>query len=154
MQFHPYTSLKRRIHHIHLSRLCDANTKIRWLFRNRSASHMASLISNLTSTTSRVTLLRKQLHPKASRGAEPFLRRTTDFASLRYSSNPRALTDKASSQDEELVILGIETSCDDTAAAVVSVACVTLCVCVCFAFFFLVGLFREVGDQKFVGLGY
>lgn len=85
---------------------------------------MASLLSNLTSTPSRLTLLRKQLRPKSSIHVAPFLHYTTDSVSLRYSSHPRAVAMRASSHesDEELVVLGIETSCDDTAAAVVSVA--------------------------------
>lgn len=58
-----------------------------------------------------------QLHPKLSRPVVPFLRHSTDFVSVQYSSSQ---TIKASGQDEELVVLGIETSCDDTAAAVVS----------------------------------
>ncbi|XP_057807378.1 probable tRNA N6-adenosine threonylcarbamoyltransferase, mitochondrial isoform X2 [Salvia miltiorrhiza] len=88
---------------------------------------MASLTSNLTSITSRLTLLRKpsihystttlqklQFRLKLSRPAAPFPHHT-----IHYSSCPKARTVKASSQDEELVVLGIETSCDDTAAAVV-----------------------------------
>ncbi|KAH6779763.1 glycoprotease 1 [Perilla frutescens var. hirtella] len=93
---------------------------------------MASLMSNLSSTISRLTLLRKpsihfstktlqklHLHPRLSRPAVPFLYHTTDFFPAHYSSCPKARTTEASGQDEELVVLGIETSCDDTAAAVV-----------------------------------
>ncbi|KAG6431026.1 hypothetical protein SASPL_109101 [Salvia splendens] len=61
-----------------------------------------------------------QFIPKLSRPLTPFLHRTTDFVSVHYSSCRKARAINASSQDEELVVLGIETSCDDTAAAVVS----------------------------------
>ncbi|KAG6427981.1 hypothetical protein SASPL_112229 [Salvia splendens] len=90
------------------------------------------MASNLTPLTSRLTLLRKpsirfstkavqnlQFIPKLSRPLTPFLHRTTDFVSVHYSSCRKARAINASSQDEELVVLGIETSCDDTAAAVV-----------------------------------
>lgn len=115
------------------SRDAERISRVVWLSQTLSSSHMASLISNLSSTIARLTLLRKppirfstkslkklQLHPKLSRPVVPFLRHTTDFVSVHYSSCPKAQTIKASSQDEELVVLGIETSCDDTAAAVVS----------------------------------
>ncbi|XP_047951400.1 probable tRNA N6-adenosine threonylcarbamoyltransferase, mitochondrial [Salvia hispanica] len=90
------------------------------------------MASNLTPLTSRLTLLRKpsirfstkalqklRFIPKLSKPLTPFLHQTTDFVSVHYSSCRKARAIHASSQEEELVVLGIETSCDDTAAAVV-----------------------------------
>ncbi|KAL2234012.1 probable tRNA N6-adenosine threonylcarbamoyltransferase, mitochondrial isoform X1 [Sesamum indicum] len=93
---------------------------------------MASLISSLSSTISRLTLLRKpSLHfpvktlrkfevDRKRRGPiSPFLHVSTNYDFAHFSSCPKAKSMNALGQDEELVVLGIETSCDDTAAAVV-----------------------------------
>ncbi|KAK6162527.1 hypothetical protein DH2020_002368 [Rehmannia glutinosa] len=95
---------------------------------------MASLLSSSSSTISRLTLLRKPSlhysiktlqkfhgHRKLSKLILPFLRASTNY--VPFSSRPKAQTANSFGQDEELVVLGIETSCDDTAAAVVSVVC-------------------------------
>ncbi|KAK6119376.1 hypothetical protein DH2020_046883 [Rehmannia glutinosa] len=91
---------------------------------------MASLVSSSSSIISRLTLLRKpslhysiktlqkfQGHRKLSKLILPFLRASTNY--VPFSSCPKAQTANSFGQDEELVVLGIETSCDDTAAAVV-----------------------------------
>ncbi|KAK6162516.1 hypothetical protein DH2020_002357 [Rehmannia glutinosa] len=91
---------------------------------------MASLLSSSSSTISRLTLLRKPSlhysiktlqkfhgHRKLSKLILPFLRASTNY--VPFSSRPKAQTANSFGQDEELVVLGIETSCDDTAAAVV-----------------------------------
>ncbi|KAG8391648.1 hypothetical protein BUALT_Bualt01G0209200 [Buddleja alternifolia] len=106
--------------------------KTLWMSLKDTQSHMASLVSNLSSTISRLTLLHKpsphfsiktfqklQTRPKLSRSTAPFLRTSTNYFSAHFCSSPRAQSVNALGQDEELVVLGIETSCDDTAAAVV-----------------------------------
>ncbi|KAL0464643.1 UNVERIFIED_CONTAM: putative tRNA N6-adenosine threonylcarbamoyltransferase, mitochondrial [Sesamum latifolium] len=93
---------------------------------------MASLISNLSSTISRLTLLPKpsllfsvktlgkfEVDRKWRGPISPFLHVSTNYDVAHFSSCPKAKTMNALGQDEELVVLGIETSCDDTAAAVV-----------------------------------
>lgn len=99
---------------------------------------MASVVSNLSSTISRLTLLRRpslpfsvktlhafKAHRKFGRPKSPFLRASDNYAAAHFSSCPKSQTINSLGQDEELVVLGIETSCDDTAAAVVSVVCVS-----------------------------
>ncbi|KAL3616538.1 glutamated carboxypeptidase [Castilleja foliolosa] len=91
---------------------------------------MASLISNLSSTVSRLTLYRKpSLHysiktlqklqscRELSKLVQPFIHASPN--NVKFSSCPKAQITNSSVQEEELVVLGIETSCDDTAAAVV-----------------------------------
>ncbi|KAL8495624.1 hypothetical protein ACS0TY_019661 [Phlomoides rotata] len=88
---------------------------------------MASLVSNLSTTISRLALIRNppvhistkslqklQRPCKLNRPISPFLCTKTSLPSFR-----KAQTIRASEQDEELLVLGIETSCDDTAAALV-----------------------------------
>ncbi|KAK4476512.1 hypothetical protein RD792_015668 [Penstemon davidsonii] len=96
----------------------------------------SSLVSTLSSTLSRLSHFHKpslhfpirglqnlKVHCKLSRPASRFLH--TSFSPQFLSSSAKGQNNKAMGQ-EELVVLGIETSCDDTAAAVVSVisACV------------------------------
>ncbi|KAL6499381.1 glutamated carboxypeptidase [Orobanche hederae] len=91
---------------------------------------MASLVSNLPSSVSRLSLFRQpsfhypikalqnfQGHRKSIKLVQPLLLASTNYVS--FSSRPKSQTVNASLQAEELVVLGIETSCDDTAAAVV-----------------------------------
>ncbi|KAL6494082.1 glutamated carboxypeptidase [Orobanche gracilis] len=91
---------------------------------------MASLVSNLSSSLSHLSLFRqpsfrysiKALQTfkgqrKLSKLVQPLLHASSNYVS--FSSRPKSRTVNASRQAEELVVLGIETSCDDTAAAVV-----------------------------------
>ncbi|CAA0842675.1 Probable tRNA N6-adenosine threonylcarbamoyltransferase- mitochondrial [Striga hermonthica] len=93
---------------------------------------MASLISSLSlsSTVSRLIIFRRpslhyfinprmnfQRYCELARLTHPVSRDSNHKAS--FSTGPKAQIASASGQDEELVVLGIETSCDDTAAAVV-----------------------------------
>ncbi|GER57502.1 tRNA N6-adenosine threonylcarbamoyltransferase [Striga asiatica] len=93
---------------------------------------MASLISSLSPTVSRLIILRRSMfrssikpriilrrHFKLGRLTQPILLDLNHKASL--FPDPKAQTASALGQDEELLMLGIETSCDDTAAAVVLV---------------------------------
>ncbi|XP_051145734.1 probable tRNA N6-adenosine threonylcarbamoyltransferase, mitochondrial isoform X3 [Andrographis paniculata] len=96
----------------------------RGLFFRDFLLQMASLVSNLSSTVSRLSLLRKsslqfrlRVQSKWSKPRPPFLRVPTNYDSVRFSSRSKLVS--ASLQEEELTVLGIETSCDDTAAAVV-----------------------------------
>ncbi|KAI3449113.1 hypothetical protein Pfo_005778 [Paulownia fortunei] len=89
---------------------------------------MASLVPSLFSTIPRLTLLHKsslhfirplqefQGHRKLSTSIPPFLRASFNPLSAQFSCSPKGQIIKAFGQDEELVVLGIETSCDDTAA--------------------------------------
>ncbi|GFP97891.1 probable tRNA n6-adenosine threonylcarbamoyltransferase mitochondrial [Phtheirospermum japonicum] len=79
---------------------------------------MASLVSNLSSTVSRLTLYRKpSLHHSIKTLQK--LQGHRSKLNVSFSSCPKAQIANSLVQDEELVVLGIETSCDDTAAAVV-----------------------------------
>ncbi|KAL3814927.1 hypothetical protein ACJIZ3_016195 [Penstemon smallii] len=89
----------------------------------------SSLVSTLSSTLSRLSHFHKpslhfsikalhnsKVHCKLSRSPSRFLH--TSFSPQFLSSTAKGQNNKAMGQ-EELVVLGIETSCDDTAAAVV-----------------------------------
>ncbi|EYU31978.1 hypothetical protein ABFS82_02G149700 [Erythranthe guttata] len=93
---------------------------------------MASIVSNLSSTISRLTLLRKpslqftirnlqnfNRHRQFGTPTPHFLHNSNNHATPHFSSSPKPQSTSALGQDEELIVLGIETSCDDTAAAVV-----------------------------------
>ncbi|KAK6142920.1 hypothetical protein DH2020_023268 [Rehmannia glutinosa] len=74
---------------------------------------MASLLCSISPTISR-------LRQRGLRGpTPPFLRTSFSPLSTQFSCSPKGQILKAVGQDEDLVVLGIETSCDDTAAAVV-----------------------------------
>lgn len=91
---------------------------------------MASLAPTLSSTISRLTRLHKpSLHSaittlknfrfkqKLSKRIRPFINSSPSSLSAHFSSAQMRST---VGSDDDLVVLGIETSCDDTAAAVVS----------------------------------
>ncbi|XP_073154630.1 probable tRNA N6-adenosine threonylcarbamoyltransferase, mitochondrial [Henckelia pumila] len=83
---------------------------------------MASMVSTLSATFSRLTLVRKpSLYALSnySRLLYPFLHNSFSPISARLSSFSKAQSISSSGMVEDLVVLGIETSCDDTAAAIV-----------------------------------
>ncbi|KAK6140994.1 hypothetical protein DH2020_025261 [Rehmannia glutinosa] len=88
---------------------------------------MASLLCSISPTISRLSLLHKSslhfIRIQGQRGLRgptpPFLRTSFSPLSTQFSCSPKGQILKAVGQDEDLVVLGIETSCDDTAAAVV-----------------------------------
>ncbi|KZV57614.1 hypothetical protein F511_03074 [Dorcoceras hygrometricum] len=83
---------------------------------------MASMVSTLSAIVSRFTPFRKpQLyaHCTFSRLVYPVLHNSFNPISAHLSSFSRAQAINPSGLVEDLVVLGIETSCDDTAAAIV-----------------------------------
>ncbi|XP_075510873.1 putative tRNA N6-adenosine threonylcarbamoyltransferase, mitochondrial isoform X2 [Primulina tabacum] len=83
---------------------------------------MASMVSTLSAIVSGLPLFRKPslyAHSNFSRLVYPFLRNSFNPISAHLSSFSKAQAINSSGLDEDLVVLGIETSCDDTAAAIV-----------------------------------
>ncbi|XP_073288633.1 probable tRNA N6-adenosine threonylcarbamoyltransferase, mitochondrial [Primulina huaijiensis] len=83
---------------------------------------MASMVSTLSAIVSGLPLFRKPslyAHSNCSRLVYPFLRTSFNPISAHLSSFSKARAINSSGLDEDLVVLGIETSCDDTAAAIV-----------------------------------
>ncbi|XP_073045209.1 probable tRNA N6-adenosine threonylcarbamoyltransferase, mitochondrial [Primulina eburnea] len=83
---------------------------------------MASMVSTLSAIVSGLPLFGKPslyAHSNFRRLVYPFLRNSFDPISAHLSSFSKAQAINSSGLDEDLVVLGIETSCDDTAAAIV-----------------------------------
>ncbi|XP_073278774.1 probable tRNA N6-adenosine threonylcarbamoyltransferase, mitochondrial isoform X2 [Primulina huaijiensis] len=83
---------------------------------------MASMVSTLSATVSRLTILGKPslyAHSKLSRLVYPALHNYFNPISVRLSFFSKAQAINLSGIVEDLVVLGIETSCDDTGAAIV-----------------------------------
>ncbi|KAK6918549.1 Gcp-like domain [Dillenia turbinata] len=95
---------------------------------------MASMLTTISSTITRLNLLqkgsiflttrtlRKPLYQQILlRKNRPnfFVMSTSNYASTLFSTSPN-FSKNGTSEDDQLVVLGIETSCDDTAAAVVN----------------------------------